>query len=120
MGANTRFYRPVSDGTIFSDSLLTIKNSEWGAYAGAEKEVGNFKFSATMRVDKNQNFDLLSTPAASIVWTPKQNNYLRLSFSSAIRNPTLTDQYLNLRVGPATGISKSSTRINSPSDVASL
>lgn len=103
VGANTRLYRPVSDGTIFSDSLdLKIKNSEWGAYAGAEKEVGNFKFSATVRVDKNQNFDLLSTPAASIVWTPKQNNYLRLSFSSAIRNPTLTDQYLNLRVGPAT------------------
>ena len=49
------------------------------ADAGAEKEVGNFKFSATMRVDKNQDFDLLSTPAASIVWTPKQNNYLRLS-----------------------------------------
>ncbi len=67
-----------------------------------EKQVGNFKFSATVRVDKNQNFDYLATPAASIVWTPRENNYLRLSFSSAIRNPTLTDQYLNLRVGPAT------------------
>lgn len=103
VGASTRLYRPNSDGTIFSDSLgRRIKNSEWGAYTGAEKQVGDFKFSATIRVDKNQNFDYLATPAASIVWTPKENNYLRVSFSSAIRNPTLTDQYLNLNVGPAT------------------
>ncbi|MCC6279404.1 MAG: TonB-dependent receptor [Saprospiraceae bacterium] len=103
VGANVRLYRPSSDGTIFSDSLgAQIKNSEWGAYTGIEKQVGNFKFSATVRVDKNKNFDYLATPAASIVWTPRENNYLRVSFSSAIRNPTLTDQYLNLRVGPAT------------------
>lgn len=103
VGANARLYRPNSDGTIFNDSLGTrIHNSEWGAYTGAEKQVGNFKFSATVRVDKNQNFDYLATPAASIVWTPKENNYLRVSFSSAIRNPTLTDQYLHLQVGPAT------------------
>ena len=41
------------------------------------------------------------SPAASIVWKPSQNNYLRLSFSSAIRNPTLTDQFLFLDVGRA-------------------
>ena len=103
VGANARLYRPVSDGTIFNDSLDNrIKNSEFGVYTGADKQVGNFKFSATIRMDKNQNFDYLATPAASVVWTPRENNYLRVSFSSAIRNPTLTDQYLNLRVGPAT------------------
>jgi iron complex outermembrane recepter protein len=102
VGANVRMYRPVSDGTIFSDSLAAIKNSEFGIYTGAEKEVGKLKFSATVRIDKNQNFDLLATPAASIVWTPGKDNYVRLSFASAIRNPTLSDQYLNLRVGPAT------------------
>lgn len=103
VGANMRLYRPNSDGTIFNDSMgIRIENSEWGAYTGAEKQLGDFKLSATVRVDKNQNFNLVSTPAASIVWTPRDNNYLRFSFSSAIRNPTLTDQYLNLRVGPAT------------------
>jgi iron complex outermembrane receptor protein len=35
------------------------------------------------------------------VFKPSENNYFRLSFSSAIRNPTLTDQYLSLNVGPA-------------------
>ena len=102
VGANVRAYRPVSDGTIFSDSITRIKNNEFGAYLGAEKEVGELRFSATARVDKNQNFNYLATPAASVVWIPSQNNYLRFSFSSAIRNPTLSDQYLNLNVGPAT------------------
>jgi len=58
--------------------------------------------AATVRLDKNQNFNLLASPAASIVYKPKAGNYLRMSFSSAIRNPTLSDQYLNLNVGRAT------------------
>ncbi len=102
VGANGRMYRPVSEGTIFSDSISRITNLEFGAYTGAEKQVGKFRFSATVRVDKNQNFNWLATPAASVVWQPREQDYIRLSFSSAIRNPTLTDQYLNLRVGPAT------------------
>jgi outer membrane receptor protein involved in Fe transport len=60
-----------------------------------------FKFNATIRADKNQNFDWLMSPAASLVYSPSQNNFLRISFSSALRNPTLTDQYLFLDVGPA-------------------
>jgi iron complex outermembrane recepter protein len=103
VGGNVRLYRPVSDGTIFSDTAGTvIRNNEFGLYTGAEKQVRKFRFSATVRVDKNQNFDYLATPAASVVWEPGKNNYLRMSFSSAIRNPTLSDQYLNLNVGPAT------------------
>ena len=102
VGANARLFRPKSEGTIFSDTIAAIKNSEWGAYFGVEKQLGKFRLSGTLRVDKNQNFDLLPTPAASVVWAPAENNYLRLSFSSAIRNPTLTDQYLLLTVGPAT------------------
>ncbi|MEO6759587.1 MAG: TonB-dependent receptor, partial [Saprospiraceae bacterium] len=103
VGANYRLYRPVSDGTIFSDTNgIRITNQEWGAYVGAEKNLGKFKLNGTVRVDKNQNFDLISTPALSIVYNPSPNNYLRFSFSSAIRNPTLTDQYLNLNVGRAT------------------
>ncbi|MEI6408815.1 MAG: TonB-dependent receptor [Bacteroidota bacterium] len=103
VGANYRLYHPVSDGTVFQDSNgIRITNSEFGAYVGGEQNVGAFKFNATIRVDKNQNFNMIATPAASIVWNPAANNYLRLSFSSAIRNPTLADQYLNLNVGRAT------------------
>jgi iron complex outermembrane recepter protein len=101
IGANGRMYRPFSEGTIFNDTTQRITNTEFGVYGGASKELGDFILSTALRVDKNQNFRYLVSPAASMVYKPSQNNYLRLSFSSAIRNPTLSDQYLNLRVGPA-------------------
>ncbi len=102
VGANGRLYRPNSDGTIFKDtSGVRINNWEAGAYTGAERTFGKFRVNAALRLDKNENFHVLATPAASLVWNPKANTFLRFSFSSAIRNPTLTDQYLNLNVGRA-------------------
>jgi iron complex outermembrane receptor protein len=101
IGANARMYRPNTAGTIFRDETKLITNSEFGVYAGASKQFGDFTLSAASRLDKNQNFDFLFSPAGSIVWKPSDNNYLRASFSSAIRNPTLSDQYLDLDVGPA-------------------
>lgn len=106
IGASGRLYTPNSQGTIFKDTAGTepIRNMEFGIYAGIEKKLFDDRVitNLTARVDKNQNFNWVSTPAASVVWKPKDNNYLRLSFSSAVRNPTLTDQYLNLNVGRAT------------------
>ena len=106
IGANYRLYAPKSEGTIFKDTagVPPIRNSEFGIYGGIEKKFFDDRLisSLSARVDKNENFNWVSTPAASLVWIPKINNYLRLSFSSAVRNPTLTDQYLNLNVGRAT------------------
>ena len=104
VGGNVRLYRPNSQGTIFLDTNgVRIKNSEFGVYAGIQKSFADkkFKFNATLRVDKNQNFNALASPAVSLVWQPDNKNFVRLSFSSAIRNPTLSDQYLFLNVGPA-------------------
>lgn len=103
-GFSSRLYTPNSEGTIFSDTAGNrITNFEYGFYTGFEKQLANDKLtlSASLRVDKNQNFNFISTPAASLVWNPAKDNYLRLSFSSALRNPTLADQYLFLDVGPA-------------------
>ncbi len=103
-GGNFRQYLPDSRGTIFSDTAgLTIKNNEFGVYAGVDKKLipAKLKMNVTARLDKNQNFDLVVSPAASFVYTPNVNNTLRLSFSSAVRNPTLADQYLYLNVGRA-------------------
>lgn len=103
IGANGRMYKPFSDGTIFEDDINRITNIEGGAYAGVSKKYWENKLvaSVTARADKNQNFDLLFSPAASLVYKSERNDYFRISFSSALRNPTLTDQYLNLNVGPA-------------------
>lgn len=105
VGSNYRLYTPVSKGTVFSDTAdVKITNSEVGFYGGIEKSFLNKKMKASIaiRADKNQNFNWLVSPAASLVYTPSQNNFFRVSFSSAIRNPTLSDQYLYLDVGRAT------------------
>lgn len=105
VGANYRRYNPVSDGTIFSDTAGTvITNSEMGFYMGAQKRILEDKIilTATVRADKNVNFPWVISPAASLVWAPNATDFARISFSSALRNPTLADQYLFLDVGPAT------------------
>jgi len=104
-GANGRLYTPDTRGTIFIDtSGRQISNWEFGIYGGIEQRLleDKMKINATVRFDKNQNFNPVVSPAASIVYTPNQNNLMRFTFSSAVRNPTLADQYLNYNVGRAT------------------
>jgi len=104
VGGNARYYTPDSRGTVFYDTAgVTITNFEFGFYGGIEKKFAQDELTAqfTIRTDKNENFDWLVSPAASLVWNPTEKDYLRVSFSSAIRNPTLTDQYLFLNVGRA-------------------
>lgn len=104
-GGSFRYYMPDSRGNIFSDTSGTrITNHEFGVYVGAERRVlkgEKLKLTATARVDKNVNFPFVFSPAASAVYSFNPENILRLSFSSAIRNPTLQDQYLYYNVGRA-------------------
>lgn len=105
IGGNARLYTPLSEGTIFADTVggQRITNFEYGFFTRLEKRVANDRliFTATGRVDKNQNFDFLISPALTGVFLYDQNNTFRLSFGSAIRNPTLQDQYLFYNVGRA-------------------
>ena len=116
VGGNGRLYTPNSNGTIFQefrveepvpfqyDTIPTpITNWEVGAYIGFQKKFidERLKVNVTARVDKNQNFNFLVSPAASAVFNATENSIFRLSFSSAIRNPTLAEQYLNYNVGRA-------------------
>ena len=104
VGGNFRRYTPYSDGTIFSDTIENIINQEMGFYTGVKRRFMEDRLigTATIRADKNQNFDWVVSPAASLVFSPRDKDFLRMSFSSALRNPTLADQYLHLDVGPAT------------------
>lgn len=104
LGGNYRQYLPNSAGTIFRDTGdVVIRNNEFGIYTGLEKKLlqEKLKTTVTLRMDKNQNFKALFSPAASLVFTPRQDRTFRVSFSSAIRNPTLADQYLYYNVGRA-------------------
>lgn len=104
VGGNVRQYLPNSAGTIFRDTGdVVIRNSEFGLFAGLEKKFLENKLTATatVRLDKNQNFKPLLSPAVSLVYANTPAHVWRLSFSSAIRNPTLADQYLYYNVGRA-------------------
>lgn len=103
VGASFRQYLPNSDGSILLDTMgRNIDVSEFGVYGGGTLELQNkLKISGSLRMDKNQNFDLLLSPAGSLVYSPNDITTVRASFSAAIRNPTLADQYLNYNVGRA-------------------
>lgn len=120
VGGNFRMYAPNSRGNIFDELVLDvsidstgrnvidtsfrkIRNREFGAYLGAEKKFLSelIKVSATVRLDKNENFDYLISPAFSVVYDFSEKQTLRFSIGSAIRNPTLQDQYLRYNVGRA-------------------
>jgi iron complex outermembrane receptor protein len=95
----------ITGPSMLTDTIkVNIKNYEFGAYLGYDKQFlgETLLFNATARIDKNENFDYLFSPAASMVYKPNERDIIRLSLSSAIRNPTLTDQYLDYNAGPAT------------------
>jgi iron complex outermembrane receptor protein len=103
-GASGRLYRPDTKGTIFKDTAgVVITNYEYGFYAGYDKKFKNnhWKVNVTTRLDKNQNFNFLLSPAASVLYLPNKENNFRFTVSRAIRNPTLADQYLYYNVGRA-------------------
>lgn len=104
VGGSFRYYTPDSRGTVFSDTAGTkITNWEFGFYTGLERRLlqDRLILTATARIDKNENFKPVVSPAGSIVYKVDKNNSFRASFSSAIRNPTLQDQYLYYNVGRA-------------------
>ena len=103
IGANFRQYTPDTKGSLFMDTATMITNKEAGFYTGIETNLfGEFlKMNSTFRADKNENFDLNFSPAMSLVLKPSEKDIIRFSFSSAIRNPTLSDQYLYYNVGRA-------------------
>ncbi len=93
----------LRDSAVFDTSFKKILNWEFGIYAGWERKFFNekLKVSFAARLDKNQNFPFVASPAFSLVYLPNKDHTIRAGFSSAIRNPTLADQYLNYDVGRA-------------------
>ena len=103
MGINFRQYKPDTKGSIFMDTANLITNNEFGIYSGIALDIfdENLKINTTLRLDKNENFEFNFSPAASIVYKASDVDILRFSFSSAVRNPTLSEQYLYYNAGRA-------------------
>ncbi len=113
VGGNYRKFDPNSFGTIFSDTMIVagdqsqgftdISTWEWGVYANTQKDIvaDKVKLIASLRYDDHQNFNPYFSPAVSGVFTVKKTNNIRLTYSTANRNPTLQDQFLLYDIGVA-------------------
>lgn len=99
-GASYRRYSLNSDGTIFDDGDGRISIDEYGAYLQVGKKLvkDRIKLTASVRYDKNENFDGRVTPRISGVFTVAPKHNIRLSFQTAYRNPTNQDQYIDLPI----------------------
>ena len=103
-GGNFRRYDMFTNGTLFDDKNGRIPINEGGVFVQASKRLinDNLKLTASLRYDKNQNFEGRYTPRASAVYTVAGNHHFRTSYQTGFRNPTPGDQYIKLNAGPIT------------------
>jgi iron complex outermembrane receptor protein len=107
VGASFRRFNPITDGTLFVDTLLAdgsnydISFNEYAAYTQLSKKFFNDKLEllASFRFDKSQNFNAQFSPRGAIVYTTNSHSF-RVIGQSAFRSPTLNDQFFFLNVGP--------------------
>jgi outer membrane receptor protein involved in Fe transport len=106
VGAHWRRYILNSSGTIFNDANGAIPINEVGGYAQFQKRLINdrLKLGASIRYDKNENFDGQVSPRAFAVFSPdaERKHNFRASFQTGFRNPDTQSQYIALDLGPAT------------------
>ncbi|MBC8152879.1 MAG: TonB-dependent receptor [Bacteroidetes bacterium] len=102
VGANTRQYSLFTNGTLFNDLGGRILYGEYGAFVQVSKALlaERLKLTVSGRYDKNQNFAGYFTPRASAVYAVADRHFFRASYQTGFRNPTPSDQFINLNVGP--------------------
>ena len=103
-GGSFRRYDMFTNGSLFDDKNQKITINEFGGFLQAGKRLLNdkLKLSASLRYDKNQNFEGNYTPRFSAVYTVAKTHNFRTSYQTGFRNPTPVDQFINLNVGPIT------------------
>ncbi|WP_153799528.1 TonB-dependent receptor [Foetidibacter luteolus] len=104
VGASFRYYDMNTNGTLIDDKDKKISIKEYGAFVQGVKKLINdkLKLTASIRYDKNENFNGSYTPRFSAVYEVVKNHYFRASFQTGFRNPTPIDQYIKLNAGPIT------------------
>jgi iron complex outermembrane recepter protein len=107
VGGNVRQYDLFSDGTVFNEDPEgdgvneRIKILEYGAYGQIAKTLGeSLRLTASLRYDKNENFEGRVTPRFSAVYTVNQMHNIRASYQTGFRNPDTQAQFIYF---PATG-----------------
>ena len=100
-GGNVRRYDLFSDGTVFNEApadgvnFNRITIDEFGAYGQISKTVADaLKLTASLRYDKNENFEGQVTPRVSAVYTFLTDHNVRASFQTGFRNPDTQAQFI--------------------------
>lgn len=103
VGGNFRRYDLFSDNTVFNEVNENGENEritidEFGGYIQLMKRLveDRLKITASLRYDKNENFDGQVTPRISAVFTAgadRQHN-IRASFQTGFRNPDTQAQFI--------------------------
>ncbi|MEQ9165809.1 MAG: TonB-dependent receptor, partial [Fulvivirga sp.] len=101
VGGNFRRYDLFSDGTIFNESPdgganESITIDEFGFYTQIKKSLidDKLKIQASIRYDKNENFEGQSTPRVSAVYELMPNHNIRASYQTGFRNPQTQAQFI--------------------------
>lgn len=114
-GVQWKRYVLNSQGTLFADNTDTligyakidnrgnIKVDETGGYVQLRKKLLNdvLTLSGSIRYDKQTNFNGKFTPRVSALIKVAKDNFLRMSFQTAYRFPTMQNQYIALSTGTA-------------------
>jgi len=114
-GAQWKQYVLNSQGTLFADNTDTligyakisnrgnIKVNETGGYIQLRKKLFSevVTLSGSVRYDKQTNFKGKFTPRFSALIKVAKDNFLRTSFQTAYRFPTMQNQYIALSTGTA-------------------
>lgn len=104
VGANYRVYQLNSEGTLFAtdDDGNEFSIMEYGGYAQGSKQLlnDNLRLTASVRYDKNENFEGQWSPRVSAVYTARQHNF-RVSYQTGFRLPTTQDQFIDLQTPQA-------------------
>lgn len=99
VGANYRIYQLNSEKTLFAidENGNEFNIKEYGGYVQGSKMLFNdrFKLTASVRYDKNENFQGQWSPRVSGVYSVGDHNF-RASYQTGFRIPTTQDQYIDL------------------------
>ena len=107
-GLDHRTYVVVPDGNYFinpepgqdplADNLTYAKTGGF-AQAGGRFLADKLRLTATLRVDKNDYFDVKFNPRFTAVFSPTQQQHFRLSYQSGYRFPSLFEGFSNVNSG---------------------
>lgn len=105
-GADYQAYIIDPDGNYFINpdegkTFDTFSYGKTGGFLQAGKNLfrGLLKVSATLRVDKNDYFDVKYNPRVAAVITPGKDHSVRMSFQSGSRFPSIFEAFSNVNSG---------------------